>query len=405
MPPFDFNVYSALLLPAFIQGLLFAAILWLRGQREACLADRLLAFLLLIFSLRVANWMLGFAGWYDSHDGYTTFMFYFPFNHWFAIGPLVYFYFRSLTNSNFKFRGANWWHFAPAFAMIGQQLTVFVIDVLIKNQLMGQPFPEHFGTKGSLADWPTGLADYLLYLAAYGSLGYYFIRTRQVYRQYRHYLNANFSETSSLRFAWLNYCLYAVGAALVIWFAFDIVEFVRGKQLPYQLDWYSFFAWGIIIYYLSIAGYGAMPKQVLALHFEPDTTAHIGQKDAVTETENLRAYAAMLQQYMGKKRPYLQPELTLADLAGYLDMSPTVVSRVLNTQLNQNFNEFINAYRVEAVKRMAADPAFKHLSILGIAYECGFNSKATFNRAFLKHAGCSPSEFLKAQKKTEVSNS
>jgi hypothetical protein len=85
---FEFNRFSGLLLPFFIQGLLFFVLLLLRGIREEKLHDRLLAFLILIYTIRVASWMLGFAGWYDSHDAYSTFMFYFQFDHWFFIGPL-----------------------------------------------------------------------------------------------------------------------------------------------------------------------------------------------------------------------------------------------------------------------------------------------------------------------------
>lgn len=404
MPPFDFNVYSALLLPAFLQGLLFASILMVRGLREGSQADRILAILLLIFTLRVSSWMLGFAGWYDSHDGYSTFMFYFPFSHWFAIGPLVYFYFRSLTNRDFQFKAKDWWHFAPALAMILLHLSVFFIDVVVRHLMWGQEFPEHFGTKGSLADWPYGAADLALYLLSYLSLGYYFVRTWRAYRRYQGYLNANFSETRSLRFSWLNYFLITVSAALLVWVVFDILEFVRGEQLSYKLDWYSFFAWGIIIYYLSIAGYGALPKQVLALHFEPEVEVP-EMSEPHPDTENIDAEKALLLEHMEQQRPYLSPELTLAELAAQLNLSPAFLSRIINTRLNQNFNEFINTYRVEAVKRMVTQPDVQHLSILGIAYECGFNSKATFNRAFLKHAGCAPSEFLKIQKSVQVSNS
>lgn len=399
---FDFNVYSSLLLPAFLQGGLFALLLLRRGFREDRLADRLLALLLILFSLRVANWMLGFAGWYDAHNAYSTFMFYFPFNHWFAIGPLVYFYFRSLTNREFRLRGTAWWHFAPALLYLLLRGSTFILDVVIAHGWQGKPFPEHFGTKGALADWPQGLLHWALYLSVYVSLGYYLRRTWREYRHYRDYLDANFSETENLRFNWLNYFLYAVGLALLIWAGFEVLELFV-DEVSYKLDWYSFFAWGIIIFYLSIAGYGSLPRQVRALHFEPKEALPADTPEP--GAENLQVWREKLLDYLRVERPYLNPELTLAELAARLQVSPGLLSRVINVQLGKNFNELINAYRVEAVKRLALDPAVAHLSILGIAYECGFNSKATFNRAFQKHAGCSPSEFIKARKTEKVSKS
>ena len=79
-----------------------------------------------------------------------------------------------------------------------------------------------------------------------------------------------------------------------------------------------------------------------------------------------------------------------------MKISPAHLSKVVNSGLDKNFNDFVNGYRVEAVKNKMSDPSTAHLTLLGIAYECGFNSKATFNRAFKKHAGVSPSAFLKA---------
>ncbi|MEX0291269.1 MAG: helix-turn-helix domain-containing protein, partial [Flavobacteriaceae bacterium] len=61
------------------------------------------------------------------------------------------------------------------------------------------------------------------------------------------------------------------------------------------------------------------------------------------------------------------------------------------------FNDFVNEYRVQAVKDMLHSGKQQKLSLLGIAHECGFNSKATFNRAFRKLSGTSPSEFLKSR--------
>ena len=73
---------------------------------------------------------------------------------------------------------------------------------------------------------------------------------------------------------------------------------------------------------------------------------------------------------------------------------------MINAGAGKNFNDFVNAYRVDEFKRQVREPASAHLSFLGLALDCGFNSKATFNRAFKKFTGTSPKEFTEAQERT-----
>jgi AraC-like DNA-binding protein len=89
--------------------------------------------------------------------------------------------------------------------------------------------------------------------------------------------------------------------------------------------------------------------------------------------------------------------LSLADLARRMRTNPVVLSQVINMGVGKNFNDFVNHYRVEEFKQQAKKPTNAHLSLLGIALDCGFNSKATFNRAFRKFTGTSPGEFLAVQ--------
>ena len=103
----------------------------------------------------------------------------------------------------------------------------------------------------------------------------------------------------------------------------------------------------------------------------------------------------MTDQWMHRLSEYLDGELTLQKLAKALAVSPHHLSQTINEQLNQNFIDFINAYRIEEAKRMLVDPAKKHYSILAVSEEVGFNSKSAFNTAFKKHANMTPSEFRK----------
>ena len=71
--------------------------------------------------------------------------------------------------------------------------------------------------------------------------------------------------------------------------------------------------------------------------------------------------------YMEEKQSYLDGKLTLAQIAENLEISTNHLSQVINENLNQNFFDFINAYRVDLVKEKMADSANNHLTLLGIA--------------------------------------
>lgn len=100
--------------------------------------------------------------------------------------------------------------------------------------------------------------------------------------------------------------------------------------------------------------------------------------------------------YMKKESPYLSSTITLRTLASLLNLSPNVLSWVINERLQKNFNEFINSYRLEYFKKLLVDPDNQHISILGLAYESGFNSKTVFNTFFKKTEGMTPKAYQKS---------
>jgi AraC-like DNA-binding protein len=97
---------------------------------------------------------------------------------------------------------------------------------------------------------------------------------------------------------------------------------------------------------------------------------------------------------MQQKQPYLDPELNLAKLSSLMKTKSELISQVLNSSLNQNFFDYINKYRIEEFKIKCLSKENKHLSVMGIAYDCGFNSKAAFYRAFNKFEGISPTAYI-----------
>ncbi len=115
--------------------------------------------------------------------------------------------------------------------------------------------------------------------------------------------------------------------------------------------------------------------------------------------ETVEQVLPRLLQLMEKEKIYLKPDLNLKTLAQHLNVHYNYLSQIINEQLHQGFNDFINNYRIEAAKKKLLDPAEDNKTILDIAYDTGFYSKSVFNTAFKKFTGMTPSEFKRDKKK------
>ena len=121
-----------------------------------------------------------------------------------------------------------------------------------------------------------------------------------------------------------------------------------------------------------------------------------GTKDYLSP-EEAQQYAKLLITKMEEEQYYRIPELGLKDLAEKIDLHPNKLSWLLNERIGKNFYNFINGYRLKEFQKRALDPQNQHLSILGLAYESGFNSKSVFNDYFKKTAGLTPKAWLRQQ--------
>jgi adenylate cyclase len=119
------------------------------------------------------------------------------------------------------------------------------------------------------------------------------------------------------------------------------------------------------------------------------------QKAALLNANQSAQYSNRLLSYLSENEPFLNPELSLRELAKQIEVHPNHLSWVLNNNFGKNYNEFINKYRIEAFKIKAKAPKNANLTIEGLAYESGFNSKTVFNTTFKKVTGLTPKQFLK----------
>jgi len=402
---FEFGFYSSLLLIFFVHGLVYAVLLIKRGIQSNSSSDRWLSLFLLICILYIAPWMLGFGGWYDNQP-YRDILFYFPFQHLFFIGPVIFFYVQSLLNPTFYFSKKDWLHLLPGIVYLLFCMVIFVTDKLLLHQyyfLASQEDPDF---------------DLWYQLAGFTSMVLYFLVSLRYYNLYRTIIMQAISYAEVVMFRWVKKFLLAFLLMLVLRLLFFIAGLLPVfSSLAYAGPWWEYFSFAIIFYYIAITGYSntivaKVPfklrlignKKVLLLTKSNNVNDNpvFEEAEIVADNDtgelrdnNLRnEWKIKILHLVEQEKAYQDAELSLVQMAKQLKTNPTILSKVINQGFGKNFNDFVNHYRIEAVKEKLQAGEQKTQTLLGIAYDCGFNSKATFNRAFKKATGTSPKEWM-----------
>ncbi len=421
---FEFNVRSGVLLLFFIIGLVYTLLLWRRGLRTQSMADRWLGTFMGLCVLYMLPWMVGFAGWYNTqYPFYRDLLFYTPFQHQLFFGPVIYFYVKTLLNAGFRFQRADYRHFIPGTVYLLWCIVVVVVDKLVLHRYMlmnGENDPD-FDTWYQVL----GLVSMMVYLFA--ALRYYY--------QYRRYTYQVLSYADAVGFTWVRNFLFAFSSFLLITILLQVLNGLSSVGLiptiEYWDTWWYFLLFAFIYYYIGVSGYNnaiessigrrLMKRQAgheqrpalgysstgreksfftgfaedlefteVAENPEPDMLWLLPGKEKGEDPET-GAWKEKVARAMTEEALYKKPDLSLGELARHLQTNTSTLSRIINTGFGKNFNDFVNTYRVSAVEEMLKADAWQHFTIMSIAYEAGFNSKATFNRAFKKMTGRNPS--------------
>jgi AraC-like DNA-binding protein len=170
----------------------------------------------------------------------------------------------------------------------------------------------------------------------------------------------------------------------------------------------------ITIFILSISIFGIRYSTVFSLSvahslpaeipFEPEVSENkdFSEKKPLKIKPNLKTEFEQLTSYFEQKQPFLNENLSLQDVSIELNMHQRILSEIIGSQTGKNFFDFVNSYRVEYFNRQIVLPKNKNLTILAVAFECGFGSKSAFSRAYKKHSGITPSEFIKKNRNSKI---
>lgn len=193
---------------------------------------------------------------------------------------------------------------------------------------------------------------------------------------------------------WLRRFLIATGAVLAVSVGFGLA-YMLGAEFFYERQWWAHVAYVTLGYYVAGAGYGAH-RALDAADLATPPRAPAGPPPLAPE--EVAEWKPRLEAWMSEHRPHLRPDLTLAALAEEIGLTAPELSHVVNAGFGQNVSEFVNGYRVREVQARLLEPETERLTLLAVALESGFRSKATFNRAFRRATGTTPSAWWTANR-------
>jgi AraC-like DNA-binding protein len=359
------SLYTSPLQFAYFLGLLLAIVLLIRGLKEERLSDKLLAAVLFLLSMEIQDYTFGFSGinflWEELNG--------FPRHFHLALPPTVYFYLLSQINRDFKWRRQHLVFYLPYFLYFIFNLFIFLSGKEFVN--LWQKNGGHFW-----AGWTEVIGLWVLYFIC-------FYKSLKVYYAYRAWSKTEFSDTETVSFKWLRNFIYLIIAGELFKNIWNLADYII--DMPYEKDWWwHLFTVGIIAY-VGINGYAQ--RQAKYLYFSPQKNSETPQNDSPKTEYPLISYADLIPkiEYLFKtEKVFLEPELSLSELAKKLKTNSSVLSAAINQHYEKNFNDFVNQYRIKEFEWQLKDPANKNYTRLAIALDCGFNSKATFNRALNK---------------------
>jgi AraC-like DNA-binding protein len=368
------TIQILLILILFLLGMLgLFLITHPRGNRRS---NTLLGALLLAWMLVLADSLGILTGWTAGHSRLA-----FWGNQLFwLIGPFLFLYTRSVLDPQFRLRPRHLWHVLPLLLM------------LLPTQLAWQTLPEEIRVEAlqnafSMRDGWLGL----LLMAPYVQFGVYLLASFRELKRYRGQLANNYSREDQVQLPWLQFFLWGILVVVMLGVLQNLIRFLTSSALFYEL---SILAGGIaLLTFFGLFIFKALRQPEIFSGLPALTSPPPEQQLNDQEKQALTILADRLQTYTQTQQPYLKPDLSLKELAAQLSVSPRELSQAINRILGQNFFDFVNQHRIELAQRKIAESNDPKVTVLEIMYEVGFQSKSSFNTAFKKFTGMTPTQW------------
>ncbi len=393
----SFNLLSILTLLGAAQGF-FLGLALINTRSGDQKAHRLLGVLTFLFALDLAEEFLYQTGFFLSVPALLNLLA--PIDM--LYGPLIYLYVRQLTSREQQATVASqYWHFLPVLMGIIVLLPFFLMpgsDKLTFTEALrhGQSLQNEAGNDLLIS---IGFSAFML--ATVIQLGLYLFFSIRCLLRHAKTIRDEFSDIEKINLDWLRYLLIGLSAIYLILLGDQFFPDLLGMNILGDLT--------TVVAVILIYAMGYLGLRQPAI-FTQNYSPRLAQTETVPEEAQLerkyqrsgldretsRVFLQELTQYMQTRKPYLDGDLALPQLAQQLGISANYLSQIINEQLQVNFYDFVNSYRVEAAKGLINIPSQEKLNILNIALDSGFNSKSAFYTAFKKATSMTPTQYRKS---------
>ncbi len=388
------GLLSTLTLLGAAQGVFLAlAIFNTRGGDVR--AHRILGFITLLFAMDLGEEFLYQIGFFESLPDLLHVLA--PID--LLYGPLIYLYVSQLTTPvNNGTAKRSHWHFLPALTGVVLLLPFFLMDASVKLE-----FTEAL-RKGSAMEngEPHGLLIQrgftLFMLGTIVQFGLYLLLSIKRLITHSIRIRDEFSDVGRINLAWLRNLLLGLSCIYLFYLGDQLFPDLMGMNILGDLITVMAV---VLIYAMGYLGLRQPAIFSRAFAWQPTATGErVDQTDEKYRRSGLDKETGLvflneLTRHMEAKKPYLEGDLVLPQLAQQLGISANYLSQIINEQLKVNFYDFVNGYRVEEAKRLIQSAGQEKLNILNIALDSGFNSKSAFYTAFKKATLMTPTQYRK----------
>ena len=308
---------------------------------------------------------------------YVPWLYAVPFGMVFLLGPLFYFYVRSVTDNTFIWKSKYWLHFIPYFLQLIYSLPFYTVNKIYVIEFINTFLA---GELRINPEYKIIFAVQDIHLLIYLYLTFLLIKSVN-----NNYTNAQYIISIASRIKWLKELFYCFILFLLTLTVLYIYILFKGKYNPVTNYIYTLITSGIIYFiaYRLVLNPGLV---------SPDFTQKY-RSYMPFSGEDGEKYMLKLKSLMEESKIFINPGLKLSLLSEQLGLPSHQVSKLINEKFGKSFNDFVNEYRVnEFISRLNTDE-YRSYTIYGIALDVGFNSKSSFNTAFKKITGKNPSEY------------
>ncbi len=284
----------------------------------------------------------------------------------FLFGPLIFLFVRSIIKKKLELRLNMIWHIIP--------FLFFFTAYSLSNNLFCE-----YG-----------------YLVLFIQLFTYYTIALKDIITYRTNVKAFFSDFGGESLIWIIYALFAFIITSLIDFASAILAFLHldNATTRANLNFFSVlfnFAYIVYIFYKLLN----LPERLIGYSEQLIIEKYSNSKLTKEEKNKI---LKKIENYFAREKPYLSPDLTINHLSTELDISMRDISQVLNQFCGKNFYDFVNSYRINEAKKLLLEEENKKETILEILYKSGFNTKSSFNTAFKRYTGLTPTQYRQSNK-------